>query len=722
MIAPDEDMKLPVLRSDLKLREAPPEPDGMPSWTIYDPAANQYYKIGWMEFECLSRFNDCKLASELCAMLQEQTALQPDLDTIKALLLFLISNNLVVTANEGSAAYFEEKRQKREKHWLHKLLHNYIFFTIPLFKPQAFLDKTYPYVSFMCNRYFMSGAFMLLFFGIFLSFQRMDEFFATFMNYLNFEGLVLLLVTTFFVKIIHEFGHTYTAKKFGVPVGVMGVAFIVMYPILYTETTNAWKLHSRKNRLYIAAAGMMSEVIVASIALLMWHLLDPGLLQSVCFMVAIVSLATSLVVNLNPLMKFDGYYLFSDLIGIDNLQDRAFAFSKWRLRRFVWGCDDSVPEHIAPDTQRLMTFFGYAVWVYRFFLYLGIGLLIYHVFFQPLGLILMIIELFVFIGLPVMRELSVWGGRWLDVLKSWRGRFLLTGLMAALVWMALPVHRTIEIPAIMHAENYLQIYTPIAAQVAHIHVRQGQRVEQGEALLLLQSVELDYNIQIVSQRLEDLTLLRDSRQANVELARQYMTIESEIQKTRDELDGYLRLKDQFNITAPFAGTIKLLDPSLHVGQWVNTNLLMALLANEERYIVSAYVSEHDIDRLRESKTGVFYPEYSLFRQFDVTLQTLDQTRIETIFWPELSSPQKGAIPAEMDRFGNAAPLPRYNYYAARFIISPPSPVENPHSAKPNKGLPDFVARGTIRISGTPRSPFKDFQNTVRSYLFGEVGL
>ena len=368
-----EDLALPTLRDDIQLNEAPSEPEGSPSWTLYDPAANKYYKIGWLEFECINRIKKCRSINELVEKVKKETTLEPDIEIVENLLQFLALHNLVYAISDETLDHFEQQRELMARPWYKSLIHSYLFFTLPLFKPEKFLKKTYPLISPLFSRTFMVSMLLLLSYGIFLSIQRFDEIANTFINYLNLEGVILFVGATIIVKIIHELGHAYTATKYGVPVTTIGLAFIVLYPILYTETTNAWKLKNRNNRLVIAASGMMAELSLSAVTLLLWHILPPGMGQSLCFMIAIVSMLASLLVNLNPLMKFDGYYLFSDLVGVDNLQDRSFAFAKWRLREFLWGWKKSKPEVTNAKMERLLTGFGYSVWIYRFFLYLGIS-------------------------------------------------------------------------------------------------------------------------------------------------------------------------------------------------------------------------------------------------------------------------------------------------------------------------------------------------------------
>ena len=689
-----DDVLLPILRPDLRLNEGPPEPEGTPTWTLYDPAANKYYKIGWLEFECLVRFKDTRSTAALAARIAKETPLAPDANTIAALVTFLIQSNLVLTTGAGVASHFETMREKLDKSWWQRALHGYLFFTIPLFKPQTLLNKTYPYVKPLLSKTFMQAMTLLLLYGFYLSFQRADEMATTFMSYLSIEGIALFLVTTLIVKIIHELGHAYVATKHGVPVTVIGVAFIVLYPVLYTETTNAWKLKSRKDRLYISAGGLMAEYALAAIALVLWHFLPPGMAQSLCFMVAIVSLVASLIINLNPLMRFDGYYLFSDFVGIDNLQDRSFAFARWKLRKVLWRFEDAPPEPADIPKQRFLCAFGFATWIYRFFLFMGIAIIVYHLFFQPLGLILALVEVIFFIGMPIWREVKVWLERLGDILASKRGKKVafICGLLA--ISLFIPWQGSVSIPAVLHAENYIRFYPSVAAQIDEILVKNGQVVGKDDVLFRLSSDELDYNIKIVTRQLEDLRAIRKSSQATPDLARARVMIDSEIALAEKQIAGYMKIKEQLVITAPFQGKISNLDPTLRTGRWVNTSDLLALLIDDRDMMISGYVSEQDVARIAKDGTGVFYAEYSPLKKFTVTLKEIDQTSAREIFWPELGTQNKGPLATEKDAQGVIRPLPKFTLYPVRLGLIPGQ--DNPLN-------PDFIARGTVRLSAENQS-------------------
>lgn len=708
-----EDPPLPALRSDIQLNEAPPEPEGSPTWTLYDPLANKYYKIGWLEFECLTRFRECRTVGELTRKVRKETTLKPDQEMVTALVTFLINSNLVLSPGPAAAQVFREKKERMHKSIFEKILHGYLFFTLPLFKPQAFLNVTFPYVSFLFTRQFMAGVILVLSYGIFLSFQRIDEFFTTFMSYLNFEGALLLLLTTILSKIVHELGHAYTATKYGVPVTIMGVAFVVMYPMLYTETSNAWKLKNRRDRLIISAGGVMAEIALASVALIMWHILPPGVLQSVCFMIVVVSLGASLAVNLNPLMRFDGYYLFSDMIGVDNLQDRSFSFSKWRLRRWLWGWKDDPPEATTQEWQRFFTVFGYVVWIYRFFLYCGIALLVYHVFFQPLGLILMLVELGFFIALPIVREAKVWVERAKEISIFSIGGMTAVFTVFLMVVSFFPLQRSVEIPAVLHASSYGKIYTPMAAKVEEIRARQGDKVKKDDILFRLSSVSLDYEIKSAQENLKSLQKIRSSSQAILALTKKMGTLDSEIESARQQIDGLMAMKEQLNIRAPYDGVLRDVDPSLHVGQWIPTHMTLALLVNNKNHVLSGYVREKDVARIAAGRKGVFYPEFSPMERYDVVLETIDQSAISEIHWSELSSIFNGPLPAKREASGLIKTLPRHTLYSTKFKIA---------DAGRGGNFPEFIVRGTVRLESEAVSPSSALIYNMISLFNRESGL
>jgi putative peptide zinc metalloprotease protein len=239
---------------------------------------------------------------------------------------------------------------------------------------------------------------------VFLVSRDWQRFVGTFPHLFSLGGALSFGVALFFAKFCHEFGHAFMAKRAGCRVQSMGVAFMVLLPMFYTDVSDAWRVNDRRARLLIGAGGVLAELLLACIALLVWSLLPDGPARTAAFMLASATWITTLVVNLNPFMRFDGYFLLSDLWEVDNLQGRAFAFVAGACVRVLFGYGAPAPEPWSPTMQRRLLIWGYGSWLWRAALFLGIALAVYHLFFKLLGIFLMLVELVWFIFLPIMNE------------------------------------------------------------------------------------------------------------------------------------------------------------------------------------------------------------------------------------------------------------------------------------------------------------------------------
>ena len=182
------------------------------------------------------------------------------------------------------------------------------------------------------------------------------------------------------VKIAHELGHAIVAKHYGLRVSSMGVALLVLFPVLYTDNTDAWRLTDQRKKLQIVLAGLMVEFHIALLALFSWTVVEDGPLRSAAFFLATSSLVGSLLVNLSPFMRFDGYYALADF-GMQNLQPRAFELARWQVRQWLFGLPENPPAFSATK-HYFLVFYSFATWIYRFFLFLGIALLVYFFAFK----------------------------------------------------------------------------------------------------------------------------------------------------------------------------------------------------------------------------------------------------------------------------------------------------------------------------------------------------
>ena len=390
---------LPKLHPLITLHRAPDNADGSPMWSLHNPVSNEYFRIDWISFECLARFSFYQNSRDLIHAVNQETTLSIDEQDIESLIAFLNFHGLVALPDQR---FGPQSLETNKPLWM-RIFHGYLFFSLPLIKPHKFLQRTLPVVRPLLSAPFVSTMLLILIAAVITTLDRSDEFFATFTQIFTPQGIVFGLLTFAVLKIVHEFAHAYTAEKYGVSVSHMGVAFIVMYPVLYTEASGSWALSSRKHRVHIGMAGILAELCIAGIALWLWNFSNPGdVLHSLSFMVVSVSLISSLLVNLNPLMRFDGYYMFSDYTRIENLQSRACAIARYRLRQILFASREDPPEMLNARQYNLMLVFGCALIIYRFFLFTGIAALVYFLFPRPLNFLMAGAELYWFIFMPAL--------------------------------------------------------------------------------------------------------------------------------------------------------------------------------------------------------------------------------------------------------------------------------------------------------------------------------
>lgn len=632
---------LPRLREDLALLPGPPARDGSPTWTIHDPARDRYIRIGWKAMEMLARWGLGRAAAVARAVSRETTAHTTPAE-VEGLARFLHINDLVVADDPAAVARLTERKAARRTGLLHRAVHNYLFFRIPLARPDAFLKATLPLAAPFFTAGWRWAVALAALLGLFLVSRQWDVFAAGFADLMSWDGAVVLAGTLAVVKILHELGHGYTARRHGCPVPSMGVAFLVLWPVLYTDTTHAYRLVSRRQRLEIAAGGIMVELAVAALATLMWGLLPDGPLRTAAHAAATITWVGTLAINLNPFMRFDGYYLLADALDIPNLQDRAFALGKWWLRETLFGLEEPPPEAFRPGLRRFLVAYAVAVWVYRFFLFLGIALLVYGLAFKALGIILMTIEIVWFIALPVVRELRAWWAR------RHRARFnrqtamtlAALGLLAAAA--VVPWPWPVAAPAVLLPAEAGAVHAPVAARVSAVHVRPGDRVSAGDPLVTLESPDLAFEAERAGRRIASLELLVQREAAVAENAENTAVLRRELETTRALARGLVELSGALVLRAPVAGRVTDMAAALAAGQWVRPDLRLARVVGDGVRAV-AFVAAGDLVRIEAGAAARFVGEDPLAAALPLTVTAVDPAAVLTLDQPVLASTRGGPL-------------------------------------------------------------------------------
>jgi putative peptide zinc metalloprotease protein len=679
----------PTLNPLLKLYPSAASSDGAPQWTLYHPTSNQYFKIGWAEFELLSRFHKVDNRNQLIDMVNTETSLSVDEDDLVSLFMFLSENGLLAGTQQMMA------EQKSKSFW-QKMMHGYLYFTIPLIRPDNFLNRMLPYVRPLFEKRFFLVMMALLCTGIVMALPRSEEFFNSFTMIFSAEGIILSAIVLTCIKFIHEFAHGFMAKIYNVPVPHMGVAFIVLYPVFYTEVTGAWRLGDRRARMRIGLAGIQSELYLATIALILWNFMMPGLGQMICFTIIMISLVGSLFINLNPLMRFDGYYVLSDYSGIENLHAVAIDYARAFIRKTCLGWNEDAPHDYEPAIVTKLTLFGLIIMLYRLSLFLGIAILVYHVFMKPLGLFAMIFELVWFIGLPILNEIKTWRDKRENFMHKTRFWLFIGLLGMALMAFVIPWRGVVHAPAVMHAQQYQSVFAPAPSKIETVNVIQGQSVQKGDVLVSLSSVFLDAEITKQAMMLRGLELQKRREQTNVDLFRARETsIDVDIETASKILDGLEAKAYNMVVLADFDGQVVDVNDGLSVGQTIGVRDHIMRIITPHDFRITAYVGEDDLKRLRMNAKAVFRSTQTLWSGVDATILSYGDINNDVLDFEILSSLHDGQILSQQDE-GQIKPI--NSIYKVILKLD---------EGDYNKGHP-YIVGGTVKIDVPAQSAILKF--------------
>lgn len=656
---------LPPLREDLVLLPASANRDGSPAWMIQDPVTNRFFRIGWLEFEFLVRWQAS--GDALLDQLHAETPLAPDEEALAGFRQFLEQNSLVravtKTASERLAA-LSAKQRRRDLRWL---IHHYLFIRIPLVRPERFLNKALPLISFVYTRTFALIMLALTVAGVLLASRQWDTFVISFRESLSPGGAFAYLIALGCAKLLHELGHAFTATRYGVRVAHMGISLVVMFPMLYTDTSESWKLTHRRQRLAIVAAGILTELGLAGIATLAWSLVPDGPTRSALFFLATTSWILSLGINASPFMRFDGYFIASDLLDLPNLHARSSAFARAFLRRKLLGWREPDPEVLPPELVRLLTGFAFATWIYRLIVFIGIALLVYLFFFKALGIILFAVEIAWFIVMPVWAELKVWWSRRTETPPR-RRRWGLGVLASLLLLSLIPLPYRVDAPAWIHAEKSLTVYSPYPARI--VDIRPPGPVEEGDVLLTLDSPDTTARSLQAERATATIWSSLQRASASDEGAEQKALLSNRLRQGMAERQGALEDAERLIIRAPFSGRITDHDPLAQGGVWVSQQQPLGVLVGTDSWIVEAYVDQLSVRKLRPGSTASIYPA-GAFSPLRATIVAVDDTRTSRL--PDVMLDAEHGGPIRVSSTGKREVLK--SLYRVRLQLDAPPALE-----------------------------------------------
>lgn len=372
-----ENVVLPALRGDLVVTQQMFE--GRSYYVVKDPISLQYFRMTAEDYFLATLLDGKRTFAkvrELYIARHRHVLLEYSPEELNERVLrfandLALMQFLTVQGQRLKARYEAVKKNKAKKPFLYNLANQIFFIRFSLFDPDRIFGKMAKPLWWMWTKatLWISSVIILLAVVVFL--RNHTQVGSALGNLFSFHNVLLMWITTFFIKSIHELGHGLTCKHFGGEVHEVGVMSLVFTPYFFVNVSDCWVMPNRMHRMLVSAAGIYVELILASFATFLWAIVQPGAMKDLLFNVIFIASVSTIMFNANPLMRFDGYYIMTDLIEVPNLQSKSRALIQHQLNRLLFGASnkEGALSRLPLPKKRFWLFYTYAIlsWIYGYY-------------------------------------------------------------------------------------------------------------------------------------------------------------------------------------------------------------------------------------------------------------------------------------------------------------------------------------------------------------------
>lgn len=592
------DSKL-TLRSELKFDSR--WEGETPIVVIEDPVRSKYFQVGAREYRFIALVDGQRTAREIINLLHSSKEFS-DLSLANQLGIevsrWLVQTNLTYGKDFDTGQRLKVQSDKIQRQKIMAWI-NPISCKFRLFNPNQLLSTVQPYFQWVFSVWFLivwSGS------GLYASirlYQHWDHLSVATTGILSGFSWFWLLVIWVLLKLVHESAHGIACRKYGGEVPEAGVLLILFTPMAYVNVTSMWRFSNRWHRMAVSGAGMYVELFISFIAVVVWTKTN-GVMSDIAFNIFIMSSLTTILFNANPLMRFDGYFLLSDLLNIPNLYSKGAKWFGDRILSLLFGLPKT--ENICkPNECRQVAIYGCLAFFWKISislsLIIGAGVL-----FDGLGLLLSVLGVTLWFGLPIYRTLKP-----LVMRNSQRPINLVrTGLsLCILIGLGTLLFTTLKAPAIKSAPAIIQfsketlIRSDADGFIQTLLVNDGEQVRKGQLLIVLKnpkiSNEADELARLIEESEVQYRIYRKQNQKSLALAER--TKQKEL---REQLVEKTKAAQGLRISAPFDGFIFQRNLANRLGSFVHRGAELLTIApfNTKEVVVS--VDQRDLESIRNN--------------------------------------------------------------------------------------------------------------------------
>ena len=555
------------------------------------PSTSRFFRIGYAEYVFISQLDGkTSNAAALAITAQSQGADAINEQKSAELVDWLLENGLagfVGNDTRVDAASVE----KNKASLLSKL--NPFWIKLPLGNPDKFFDSSLSWCRFAFHPLSILVSFIAILLGLLTALTNWNELFGGF-HILASSNWIWLLASWVFLKIIHEFAHGIVCRYFGGRVPETGIIFILFAPMAYVNVTSSWRFSNRWKRIAVACAGMYVELLIASICVFGLLNTESIVLRDILINTIVMSGITTLLFNANPLMRFDGYFVLSDLLNIPNLfENGSNAFRKDMSWIFL-GQNSKASVHEIKTRRYVSSFYGWLASIWKVLICFGMTI-VASTMFGGFGIILAVFGVISWFGKPtfeLFKRLSIH-------FKRRPSSMLRTGILTSMVllffsasWFWIPSPFAARVPCLVEFEDAARVRVATAGFIAEVYATEGSVVAVGEPLLRIENKELVAEVRELQAKLQyeqtrERIALDESETAEAQIAvGQQEAILTSLDSRQAEIDSLI-------VKAPCAGRVVAKKLASMKGSYLEKGDVVLLISDEEvkEVIVSLPITE-----------------------------------------------------------------------------------------------------------------------------------
>lgn len=662
---------------------------GREFWVVKDPLRLKYFRFEQEEHWLLTQLDGSRSLDAIREEFENRFAPQQiTLREIYRLIGMAHRGGLVVSDGAGQGAELLERHREHKRKRLRNILGELLSLRFRGVDPDRWLQKLDGYVGWVFSWPAVIAAMMIGAAALLLIVANVDDFVRKLPASHEFFGpsnWLLLATTLAIVKILHELGHGLACKRFGGECHEMGLMLLCFTPCLYCDVTDSWMIPSRWKRAAIGAAGMYVELWLASLATFMWWTSEPGIVHHLALNVMFVGSVSTLVFNANPLMRYDGYYILSDLLEIPNLRSKASTLVSSFARRFFFGGRVERDPFLPAKHRFLLASYAIASAVYRWVVAASILWFLYKLTepygFKIIGQLLAICSLVGLVGVPLYSAVMFFKTSWMmedgKMTRAIGRASIVAAVIIALCFVPLPYY--VRCAMRLQPREAGGVYVDVPGQLAEIFVHPGDHVTKDQPIARLANLDLE-------RALARLQTQRDAQSGKVASLRQRALgddvalgelagAEESLVAISEEIDRRHEQREKLVLRAPRDGVVLAAArkqpaddsngrlPTWHghplearnVGALLDASVLVCQIGDPSQWEAIIAVDQNDVGSLASGQRVDLLPAQRPGARIATTLVAVSQRDMK--FAPaEMSGRAGGLLLSKTDSSGRERPL------------------------------------------------------------------